>query len=65
MSGYTVDERAWYYATSSRATFGFETAEGRVVAVAPYGRRWLIGRTIDEAIDVLRSQGFTVIRGDR
>jgi hypothetical protein len=65
MSGYTVDERAWYYATSSRATFGFETAEGRVVAVAPYGRRWLIGRTIDEAIELLSRRGFQVIRGDR
>lgn len=58
------DERGWYYASSRRATFGFETHAGRVVAVAPYGRRWLIGKRVDEAIAALRARGFTVLRGD-
>jgi hypothetical protein len=60
-----MSERGWYYATSPKATFALEFAEGRVVHVAPYGRRWLLGKTIEEALATLRLRGYVVSRGDR
>jgi hypothetical protein len=54
----------WYYATSPQATFGFEFARGRVVAVAPFGRKWLLGRPVEEAVEELRRRGYVVKRGD-
>lgn len=55
---------AWYYATSAKATIGLEIANGVVVATAPYARRWLVGKTIEDAIAALERLGYTVIRGD-
>lgn len=60
-----LNDRAWYYATSTRATFAYETHRDVVVHVAPYGRRWLIGKSTDEAAAALRNLGYRVIRGDR
>jgi hypothetical protein len=53
----------WYYATSPKATFGFEIDRGRVTAVAPYGRRWLLGRTDEEAVAALGDKGYVLQRG--
>src|SRR5262245_62328606 len=59
-----VDERidGWYRAEGSRATFAFLVAHGRVIKVAPYGRRWLHGKTWAEAWETLHAQGYEVAR---
>ena len=60
-----MSDLSWYYATSPKATFGFEVSEGKVVASAPYGRKWLVGKDVNKVIALLRECGFEVKRGDR
>jgi len=50
----------WYRASGPRATFGFCVTQGRVIESAPYGRRWLVGKTEEEALASLRRQGYSV-----
>lgn len=58
-----MSELSWYFATRPGVMFGFEVAHGRVVDSAPYGRKWLIGKSIGEAIRLLHSYGYEVKRG--
>lgn len=53
-----------YQATKRSATFGFVVADGRVVEVAPYGRKWMLGRSEEEILRLLRMRGFRVLRAE-
>jgi hypothetical protein len=59
-----VSDLSWYYATSPKATFGFEVKDGKVVASAPYGRKWLVGMDAEKVLALLRMYGYEVKRGD-
>ena len=55
---------SWYWATSRLATFGLAFRGDRIVECAPFGRRWLMGRTKDEARAALRRRGYRVVALD-
>ena len=50
----------WWIAEKPGVTFAFSTRNGIVDKVAPIGRKWMKGRTVDEVGVRLLRNGYTV-----
>lgn len=57
----TLLSSKWLYATNHKFTFALCIDGGKVVRVAPCGRRWLMGVDEESAMTELVQRGYDVI----
>ena len=59
MVSWTWNGTLWV--SNRRVTFGLIVRDGKVVESAPYGRKWCLGRQIDELRSWLTYRGYETI----